>query len=119
MRFLKLAVAPEGHDSSRPMIGADDIWINLDQVVSIQEQLGSNTFTAAALEGLVAKEFYPCVELTTSHGGTHLISLGVYPDQASGFAALTRFLPLLVRGNSDQDAELAQMLAEATPFPPT
>jgi len=119
VRFLKLAVAPDGHDRSRPMIGADDIWINLDQVVSIQEQLGSNTFTDAVRAGIMPKEFYPCVELTTSHGGTHLISLGVYSDQASGFTALTRFLPLLVRGNSDDDAELAQLLAEATPFPPT
>ncbi|WP_104080984.1 hypothetical protein [Cryobacterium sp. Y11] len=117
MRFLKLAVTTYGHDRSRPIIGADDVWINLDQVVSIDEQLDSNTFADAVREGFAAEEHYPCVELTTSNGSTHLVSLGVYPDQAGGFAALTRFMPLLLGSGSgsgsDEDAQLDGLLAEA------
>ena len=108
MRFLKLAVTAYGHDRTRPVIGADDIWINLDQVVSIEEQLDSNSFADAVREGIAPEEHYPCVELTTSNGSTHLVSLGVYPDQASGFAALTRFTPLLL-GGIDDDAQLAEI----------
>ncbi|MDJ0348937.1 hypothetical protein [Cryobacterium sp. PH29-G1] len=100
MRFLKLAVTTYGHDRSRPIIGADDVWINLDQVVSIEEQLDSNTFADAVREGIAPEEHYPCVELTTSNGSTHLVSLGVYPDQASAFAALTRFMPPILGSGS-------------------
>jgi hypothetical protein len=115
MRFLKLAVTTYGHDRSRPIIGADDVWINLDQVVSIEEQLDSNTFADAVREGIAAEEHYPCVELTTSNGITHLVSLGVYPDQASGFSALARFMPLLLDGSSDggdDGAPLAEILGD-------
>ena len=101
MRFLKLAVTTYGHDRSRPIIGADDVWINLDQVVSIEEQLDSNTFADAVREGIAPEEHYPCVQLTTSNGSTHLVSLGVYPDQASGFSALTQFLPLLLASRDE------------------
>ena len=111
MRFLKLAVITYGHDRSRPIIGADDVWINLDQVVTIEEQLDSNTFTDAVREGIAPEEHYPCVALTTSNGSTHLVSLGVYPDQAGGFAALTRFMPLLIDG-SDDDAQLAEIMRD-------
>ena len=111
MRFLKLAVTTYGHDRSRPIIGADDVWINLDQVVTIEEQLDSNTFADAVREGIASEEHYPCVELTTSNGSTHLMSLGVYPDQAGGFAALTRFMPLLLDG-SDDDAQLAEIMRD-------
>jgi len=111
MRFLKLAVTTYGHDRSRPIIGTDDVWINLDQVVTIEEQLDSNTFTDAVREGIAPEEHYPCVELTTSNGSTHLMSLGVYPDQAGGFAALTRFMPLLLDG-SDDDAQLAEIMRD-------
>ena len=117
MRFLKLAVTTYGHDRSRPIIGADDIWINLDQVVSIEEQLDSNTFADAVREGIMPEEHYPCVELTTSNGSTHLVSLGVCPDQAGGFAALTRFIPLLLGASSDgsdDNAALAGLLVEAS-----
>jgi len=109
MRFLKLAVTTYGHDRTRPIIGADDVWINLDQVVSIEEQLDSNTFADVVREGIAPEEHYPCVELTTSNGSTQLVSLGVYPDQASAFAALTRFVPLLL-GDSENDARLAEIL---------
>jgi hypothetical protein len=111
MRFLKLAITTYGHDHSRPIIGADDVWINLDQVVSIEEQLDSNTFADAVREGIAPEEHYPCVELTTSNGSRHLVSLGVYPDQASGFAALTRFMPLLL-GRGDDAAQLTEILRD-------
>ncbi|MDJ0379086.1 hypothetical protein [Cryobacterium sp. PH31-L1] len=111
MRFLKLAVTTYGHDRSRPIIGADDIWINLDQVVLIEEQLDSNTFADAVREGIAPEEHYPCVELTTSNGSTHLVSLGVCADQSSGFVALTRFIPLLL-GGSDEGTQLAELLAD-------
>ncbi|WP_104193225.1 hypothetical protein [Cryobacterium sp. Y82] len=116
MRFIKLAVTTYGHDRSRPIIGADDVWINLDQVVSIEEQLDSNTFADAVREGIAPEEHYPCIELTTSNGSTHLVSLGVYPDQAGGFAVLTRFIPLLLDGSKKglgDDIQLAEILAEA------
>jgi len=111
MRFLKLAFTTYGHDRSRPIIGADDVWINLDHVVSIEEQLDSNTFADAVREGIAPEEHYPCLELTTSNGSTHLVSLGVYPDQASGFATLTRFMPLLL-GGTGSDTQLPEILAD-------
>ncbi|MDJ0379149.1 hypothetical protein [Cryobacterium sp. PH31-L1] len=122
MRFLKLAVTTYGHDRTRPVIGADDVWINLDQVVSIEEQLDSNTFADAVREGIAPEEHYPCVELTTSNGSTHLVSLGVYPDQASGFAALTRFMPLLLDGigdDGDEDVQLAKSLEDPPSVTPS
>ena len=116
MRFIKLAVTTPGHDRSRPVAGADDIWVNLDQVVSIQEQLDSNTFADAVRMGIAAEEHYPCLELTLSSGDTHLVSLGVYPDQAAGFEALARFLPALLGGSGPDDiAQLERMLAGTTP----
>ena len=111
MRFLKLAVTTYGYDHSRPIIGADDVWINLDQLVSVTEQLDSNTCTDAVRDGIAPEEHYPCAQLTTSTGSTYLVSLGVYPNQATGFAALTRFMPLLIGGGIDDDTQLAEILA--------
>ncbi|MBG6060091.1 hypothetical protein RCH16_003548 [Cryobacterium sp. MP_M5] len=116
MRFIKLAVTTPGHDRSRPVACADDIWVNLDQIVSIQEQLDSNTFADAVRMGITAEEHYPCLELTLSNGDTHLVSLGVYPDQAAGFEALARFLPALLGGRGPDDMDqLERMLAGITP----
>ena len=116
MRFIKLAVTTPGHDRSRPVAGADDIWVNLDQVVSIQEQLDSNSFADAVRMGIAVEEHYPCLELTLSSGDTHLVSLGVYPDQAAGFDALARFLPALLGGGGPDSVDpLERLFAGTTP----
>ncbi|MGO4785159.1 hypothetical protein [Cryobacterium sp. W22_MBD10_FK3] len=113
MCFIKLAVTTYEHDRSRPAIGADDVWINLDQVVTIQEQLDSNTFADAVRMGITPEEHYPCVELSMSNGTTHLVSLGVYATQAAGFDAITRFMPALISASATRDDELEQLLAES------
>ncbi|TFD27001.1 hypothetical protein [Cryobacterium cryoconiti] len=114
MRFIKLAVATPGQGWSRPVVGADDIWVNLDQVVSIQEQLGSNTFADAVRLGITAEEHYPCLNLTLSSGDTHLVSLGVYPDQEAGFDALARFLPALLGGGGQDDVDPLERMFSGT-----
>lgn len=51
----------------------------------------------------------------------HTWSRSVCPDQAAGFAALARFIPLLIGGGTDDDTQLAKILAEARsvrPFGP-
>jgi len=111
MRFIKLAVTTYEHDRDRPTIGADDIWINLDQVVSIQEQLDSNTFADAVRMGITPEEHYPGVELSMSNGTTHLVSLGVYATQAAGFDAIARLMPTLTRAGRANDDELERLLA--------
>ncbi|TFD84047.1 hypothetical protein E3T61_19975 [Cryobacterium lactosi] len=113
MRFIKLAVTTYEHDRSQPAIGADDVWINLDQVVSIQEQLDSNTFADAVRMGITPEEHYPCVELSMSNGTTHLVSLGVYETQAAGFDAIARFLPTLISAAATTDDQLEQLLTES------
>ncbi|WP_146072773.1 hypothetical protein [Cryobacterium sp. Y62] len=57
------------------------------------------------------------MQLTTSNGSTHLVSLGVYPDRVG---ALTRSIPLLLGASSgsgsvgsDDDAQFEGLLVEA------
>ncbi|MDJ0336551.1 hypothetical protein QMG83_15085 [Salinibacterium sp. G-O1] len=96
MNFIKLAVTTYQTGSTRPQIGADDTWINLEQVVSVEERLGSNTFDEAVLAGSKTEEFYPCVLLHTTDSHSHLVPIGVYPDQGSAFQALVTFMPLVI-----------------------
>ncbi|ANP74816.1 hypothetical protein [Cryobacterium arcticum] len=112
MRFIKLAVTTYEHDRTRPVVGVDDVWINLDQVVSIQEQLDSNTFADAVRMGITPEEHYPCVELSMANGTTHLVSLGVYGTQAAGFDAIARFMPALIGAGATQEDQLEQLLTE-------
>ena len=93
--FIKLAIT-EYDDEGAPAIGADDEWVNIDQITHIQEQLGNNLFRRHTLENLIPPEHYPCLLITSSDGQERLVSLGVYPDTASGMAAISRFLPLIV-----------------------
>lgn len=51
-------------------------WGNLDQVVSATERLGSSSFDEGVVAGWKPTEFYPCVELSTSDGDTHLVTVG-------------------------------------------
>lgn len=96
MHFIKLAVTVYESNGARPAIGADDKWINLDQVVAIEEHLGSNSFERGVRDGLDPEEHYPCVQLTTADGAKHLVPLGPYPDQPSAADAIGRFMPLLL-----------------------
>ncbi|POH69153.1 hypothetical protein C3B59_05810 [Cryobacterium zongtaii] len=113
MRFIKLAVTTYEHDRTRPVLGVDEVWINLDQVVSIQEQLDSNTFADAVRMGITPEEHYPCVELSMSNGTTRLLSLGVYGTQSAGFDAIARFLPALISDGATADDQLEQLLTES------
>ena len=96
MHFIKLALTQYETNGARPAIGADDKWINLDQVVIIEEHLGSNSFDASVRAGIVPVEHYPCVQLTMSDGQTHLVSLGITTTQAAGMEAIANFMPILV-----------------------
>ena len=103
VHFIKLAVTVYESNGARPAIGADDKWINLDQVVAIEEHLGSNSFERGVRDGLDPEEHYPCVQLTTADGAKHLVSLGQYPDQPSAADAIARFLPLLLAQDPTAD----------------
>ena len=96
MHFVKLAVTVYESNGARPAIGADDKWINLDQVVSIEEHLGSNSFEVGVRDGIDREEHYPCVQLNTADGAKHLVPLGPYLDQVSAADAIDRFMPLLL-----------------------
>ncbi|MEC5152613.1 hypothetical protein [Cryobacterium sp. GrIS_2_6] len=111
MSFFILAVSIYGHDRTRLIIGADDVWSNFDQVVLVDEQLDSNMFAAVVRDGIAPEEHYPCAELTTSNGSTYAMSLGVHPNHAAGFAALTRFMPSLIGTGTDEETQLVGLLA--------
>jgi hypothetical protein len=115
MRFIKLAVTTYEHDRTRPMVGADDVWINLDQVVSIQEQLDSNIFADAVRMGISPEEHCPSVELGMTNGTTHLVSLGVDGTQAAGFDAIARFMPALISAGATTEDQLEHLLTESPP----
>jgi hypothetical protein len=101
MHFIKLATTHYETNGARPAIGADDIWINLDQVVSIEEHLGSNSFDPTVHAGHAPVEHYPCVQITTADGHQHLVPLGTYADQLEALEAINNFIPLLVAGPAD------------------
>ena len=96
MHFIKLAITQYETNGARPAIGADDKWINLDQVVIMEEHLGSNSFDASVRAGIAAVEHYPCIQLTMSDGQTHLVSLGITTTQAAGMEAIANLIPILV-----------------------
>ena len=96
MHFIKLAITQYETNGARPAIGADDKWINLDQVVIMEEHLGSNSFDAGVRAGIAAVEHYPCIQLTMSDGQTHLVSLGITTTQAAGMEAIANLIPSLV-----------------------
>ena len=66
--------------------------------------------------GITPEEHYPGLDLTMSSGDTHLVSLGVFADQAAGFDSLARFLPALLGGSGPDDIDqLERMLAGTFP----
>lgn len=93
--FIKLSIG-EYDDNGSPAIGADDQWINVDQITHIEEHLGNNLFRRHSLNGAIAPEHYPCLYITSSDGKSRLASLGTYPDPTSAAESIERFLPLLV-----------------------
>ena len=96
MHFIKLALTQYETNGARPAIGADDKWINLDQVVIMEEHLGSNSFDASVRAGIAAVEHYPCIQLTMSDGQTHLVSLGLTTTQAAGMEAIGNLISIFV-----------------------
>ncbi len=105
--FIKLAIT-EYDDNGAPAFGADDEWVNIEQITHIQEHLGNNLFRRHTLQNRISAEHYPCLLITSADGQERLVSLGVYPDAASGTAAIDRFLPLIVgqTGKEMGDEEL-------------
>ena len=100
--FIKLAVT-RYDDRGEPSIGADDYWINLDQITAIEEHLGNNLFHKHNLDEHIATEHYPCLLITSSDGHQRLTSLGTYPDVSSARRALDTFLPALVDVPPDEN----------------
>ena len=96
MHIIKLVVTQYETNGARPAIGADHKWINLDQVVIMEEHLGSNSFDASVRAGIAAVEHYPCIQLNMSDGQTHLVSLGITTTQAAGMEAIANLIPSLV-----------------------
>ena len=96
MHFIKLPLTQYETNGARPAIGADDKWINLDQVVIMEEHLGSNSFDASVRAGIAAVEHYPCIQLTMSDGQTHLVSLGITTTQAAGMEAIANLISIFV-----------------------
>ena len=93
--FIKLAITEYDQDGA-PAIGADDEWVNIEQITHMSEHLGNNLFRRHTLKNRIPPEHYPCLLITSSDGQERLVSLGVYPDAVSGAAAMDRFLPLIV-----------------------
>lgn len=91
-----------------PCPHADDRFINLEQIVDLEQHLGNNLFRRARLGRrgiLLEEEHYPCVQLTMINGDKHIVSIGTYSDQLLALRALNDFMAVFTQPDSP-DPEL-------------
>jgi hypothetical protein len=106
--FIKVALA-EGYGSDgAPAIGADDKWLNLDEVALIEEHIARPSLGAHLPLADQDEEYFPSFVLTLSSGDKWLLPLATTSSSVEALAALQRFAPQLVgsRRARDVDTEL-------------
>ena len=108
MGFVKLAVTCWETGRPVPAIGADDIWINRDQIVAIEEHIGSNTFDPHI--DASRAEHYPCLQLVMSNSDRYLVPLGTYDTPATAMTAIRNFIPLLTEPSSTPPTHLSEAI---------
>ena len=87
--FIKLAITEYDQDGA-PAIGADDEWVNIEQITHISEHLGNNLFRRHTLEDRIPPEHYPCVLITSSEGQERLVLPLVAPSSPDPDAGAPR-----------------------------
>lgn len=76
-------------------------WLNIDQIVRIEEHLGNNLARRYQLDNTIPEQHYPCLLITTTDGHHHLASLGVTASQHEAVEAIREKLAVLVGGSPD------------------
>jgi hypothetical protein len=107
--FIKVALT-EGYGSDgAPAIGADDKWLNLDQVALIEEHIARPRLGVRRPLADQDEEYFPSFVLTLSSGDKWLLPLATTRSPTEALAALERFAPQIVgsRQAPDADTELA------------
>jgi hypothetical protein len=107
--FIKVALTEGYGTDGAPAIGADDKWLNLDQVALIEEHIARPTFGGHRPLVDQDEEYFPSFLLTLSSGDKWLLPLATTSSSTDALAVLERFAPQLVgaRQAPDADAELA------------
>jgi hypothetical protein len=83
-----------------PTLDGEEAWLNVDQIIHIEEHLGNNLLRRYSDRGAAPEQHYPCLLITTSDGRERLISLGIAASVEDGTAALKYGLVDIVGGVS-------------------
>jgi hypothetical protein len=81
-----------------PTLDGEEAWLNVDQIVHIEEHLGNNLLRRHQNGGEAPEQHYPCLLITTSDGRERLISLGITASVEDGAAVLESGLSDIVGG---------------------
>lgn len=85
-RFIRVTLG--AYDSLGIPTVEDESWLNIYQIVRIDEHLGNNLFRRRRLGGGMPEQHYPCLLVTTADGRELLISLGTADNQTEAAAML-------------------------------
>jgi hypothetical protein len=103
--FIKVALTEGYGTDGAPAIGADDKWLNLDQVALIEEHIARPNRGSRRPLADLEEEYFPTFQLTLTTGAKWLLPLATTATATEALAALERFAPQLVawapRADSD------------------
>jgi hypothetical protein len=108
-RFIRANLST--YDSlGMPTLDGEQAWLNVDQIIHIEEHLGNNVLRRYQNGGAAPEQHYPCLLITTSDGRERLISLGIAASVEDGIAALAFGLSNIVgddhRDKTDSDTRM-------------
>jgi hypothetical protein len=93
--FIKVALTPGYGTDGAPAIGADDKWLNLDQVTLIEEHI-ARPRNGSRRPLADQEEYFPTFQLTLTTGDTWLLPLATTATATEALAALEHFAPQLI-----------------------
>jgi hypothetical protein len=93
-----------------PSIDIDDRWLNLDQVVSIEEQI-SRPLRGRRPTSTV-DEYFPCFGIAMCNGEQWILPLAAQPTSVAALEALRVYSIFLDCAATDVDAELLELHQE-------
>jgi hypothetical protein len=99
-RFVRAKLST--YDSlGMPTLDGEEAWLNVDQIIHIEEHLGNNLLRRYQHDGAAPEQHYPCLLVTTSDGRERLISLGIAASVEDGTAALQSGLSNIIGDEHD------------------
>lgn len=94
--FIKVALAEGYGTDGAPTIGADDKWLNLDQVALIEEHIARPRNGSRRPLADQEEEYFPAFQITLTNGDKWLLPLATTATSTEALTALERFAPHLV-----------------------